>query len=248
MNLLNRIMHVRMVLQNVFYVSYLIPASRVLPLVPKELPLATIEQSKVFISVVALRSTGVRASLLPFPSFNYSQINVRTYVKDPQTGKQAVYFLKSGVTSAVVSLLTRTIGIPWQHIDCDLRVATVTPNHYTTCEVSGYWYGEFSLQAHGSQTPPRRIPPFEETKSAIEYLVRPLIGCFGREGRVRRFSIWHPEVTPFEGRIERFHLPVLNSLNLVDEKEMMDPQSVLFVPQARFDIYLPATRVRMTAV
>jgi hypothetical protein len=237
-----------MVLQNVFYISYLISASRVVPLVPEELPLAIIGQNKVFISVVALRSAGVRASLLPFPSFNYNQINVRTYVKDPQTGKQAVYFLKSGVTSGVVSLLTRIIGIPWQHIDFDMQVATNEPTYYTNCEVSGYWDGEFSLQARGTQTPPRHIPPFEETKSAIDYLVRPLIGCFGRKGRVRRFSIWHPEVTPFEGRLESFHFPVLNSLNLIDEKEMMDPHSVLFVPRARFDIYLPATRVKMPAV
>jgi Uncharacterized conserved protein (COG2071) len=246
MNLLNRIMHVHMMLHNVFYVSYLIPVSRVRPLVPRELNLATIEQNKVFVSVVALQCEGAGARLLPFPRLNYNQINVRTYVRDPQTGKHAVYFLKSGVTSALVSLLTRTMGIPWQHIDFDLQVATDEPTHYTTCEVSGYWDGEFSLKARGTQVPPGHIPPFEETKSAIDYLVRPLIGCFGREGQVKRFTIGHPEVTPFEGWLDRFHFPILNSLNLIDEKEILKPQSVLFVPQARFDIYLPPAKVKMT--
>jgi hypothetical protein len=243
MNLLNRIMRVHMMLHNVFYVSYLIPESRVRPLVPPELNLAAIEQDKVFVSVVVLQCKRTRASLLPFPSFNYNQINVRTYVKDPQTGKQAVYFLKSGVTSALVSLLTRTMGILWQHIAFNLQVSTDESSHYTACDVSGYWHGEFSLKARGTQALPGHIPPFEETKSAIDYLVRPLIGCFGRESQVRRFRIWHPEVIPFEGWLDRFHFPILNSLNLIDEKEIMKPQSVLFVPQAGFEIYLPPAKV-----
>ena len=244
MNLLNRIMQVHMILHNVFYVSYLIPVSRVRPLVPHELSIAAIEQNKVFVSVVALRCEGVKAGLLPFPSFNYNQLNVRTYVTEPQTGKHAVYFLKSGVTSALVSLLTRTIGIPWQHIDLNLQVSVDESTRNIACEVAGYWDGEFSVKSRGTQMPPEHITPFGETKSAIDYLVRPLIGCFGPEGRVRRFHIWHPEVTPFEGRLERFHFPILNSLNLVDEKEMMKPESVLYVPQARFEIYLPPVKVK----
>jgi hypothetical protein len=245
MNFFNRIMQVHMMLHNVFYVSYLIPASRVRPIVPRELRLATIEENKVFVSAVALQCKGVKASVLPFPSFNYNQINVRTYVIEPQTRKQAVYFLKSGVTSALISLLTRTIGIPWQHIDFNLQVSADEPTQ-TVCEFAGYWDGEFVIKARGTQVAPGHITPFEETKSAIDYLVRPLIGCFGREGQVRRFSIWHPEVTPFEGRLDRVNFPILTSLKLVDKKEITEPDSVLYVPRASFEIYLPPSKVKTT--
>ncbi|OGO03135.1 MAG: hypothetical protein A2Y59_02510 [Chloroflexi bacterium RBG_13_52_14] len=246
MTLLSRLMRVQMVLRHVLYLNYLVPAPRVRPLVPEMLPLAIVDLNRVFVSVVILRSEGVRATLLPFPSFNYNQINVRTYVIDPVTGKQAVCFIKSGVTSAPVSFLTRTIGIPWQHVAFDLKVATDEVTNYTPYEVAGSWDGEFSIKAQGTPMPPLQIPPFGDTESAVNYLVRPLIGFFGKGGQSTRFSIRHPQINPCAGKLSSIHFPILNSLNLVEEKEMANPQSVLFVPEAQFYIYLPPTRIKGT--
>jgi len=244
MGLLNRVMRVQMVLRHVLYLNYSVPALRVRPLVPEMLPLAIVDLNRVFVSVVILRSEGVRASLLPFPRFNYNQMNLRTYVIDPVTGKQAVCFLKSGVTSAPVSFLTRTIGIPWQHVAFDMKVSTNKVTNYASYEIAGNWDGEFSIKAQGTPLPPVEIPSFTDTESAVNYLVRPLVGFFGRGTQATRFSINHPQVNPYSGELNSIRFPLLESLNLVEGQGIERPQSVLFVPEAQFFIYLPPKRVK----
>lgn len=244
MGLLNRVMRVQMVLRHVLYLNYLVPALRVRPLVPGILPLAIVDLNRVFVSVVILRSEAVRASLLPFPRFNYNQVNVRTYVIDPQSGKQAVCFLKSGVTSMPVSFLTRTIGIPWQHVAFDMKIVTDKVTNQASYEIAGNWVGEFSIKAQGTRMPPVEVPSFSDTESAVDYLVRPLVGFFGRGTQATRFSISHPQVNPYAGELNSIRFPLLESLNLVEGQEIERPQSVLFVPEAQFFIYLPPARIK----
>ncbi|MEJ2740274.1 MAG: DUF2071 domain-containing protein [Dehalococcoidia bacterium] len=105
-----------MLLNNVVYVSYMLPAKRILPLVPDKLSLALVDGEKAFLSIVILRCRDVHLASFPFPRFDYYQLNVRTYVIDPYTGNQAVYFLKSGVTALPISTATRVFGLSWQHI------------------------------------------------------------------------------------------------------------------------------------
>jgi len=239
MSMRTKLMRVEMLLRHVLYVSYLVPASRLRPIVPDILPLAIVEGDSGFVSVVILRSTRVRLSSLPLPRFDYSQINVRTYVTDPQSGNQAVYFLKSGVTSAIISLLTRAIGVPWERIECAVNVRIDEQLHYTAYEAFGQWGGDFSIKAEEAMMPPTSMLPFKDTESAIDYLVRPLTGFFAHNERVGRFSIWHPDVKPRAGIIKGFHFPLLNSMNVVDETMTHEPHSVLLVPEARFHIYMP---------
>ena len=71
--MLTRAMSVHMTLRHVLYVSYLLPASQVRPVVPRVLPLAILEPDSVFVSVVCLACEGVRAAALPWPRFTYNQ-------------------------------------------------------------------------------------------------------------------------------------------------------------------------------
>lgn len=118
----NRILGVRMTLNNVLYISYAALAKKLRKLVPEPLELATKGNGMAFVSVVILRSTRVRLRLLPFLRFSYNQLNIRTYVIDPLSGQNTVYFLHSGVTSAFISRVTRISGIPWQFIDLNINV------------------------------------------------------------------------------------------------------------------------------
>ncbi len=245
MSPLTGFLRVEMLLRDVLYVSYLVHASRVRPMVPDILPLATLEGDNVFVSVVVLESTGVRLSYLPFPRFSYRQVNVRTYVTDPQTGNRAVYFLRSGVTSRFISRITGAIGVPWQHIECTVDVTADSHRYISSYEVSGYWDGEFSIEAEESILQPVQIPPFDKTEAAVDYLVRPLIGFMGQNGRVGRFSIWHPEVKPRAGEVGYFKFPLLDSMNLFDGKKSREQQSVLLVSRARFYIYMPPAKVKL---
>lgn len=81
---------VTMKLCDILYLSYLVPASRIRPFVPEILPMAYIDD-RVFISIVIFHSSGVRLVNLPSLRFDYNQINLRTYVKDPQTKNHGFY-------------------------------------------------------------------------------------------------------------------------------------------------------------
>ena len=239
-----KITHVEMSLHHVLYISYLVPESRVRQLVPEQLQLAVIARNHVFVSVVILQSAGVRLSSLPFPKFTYNQINIRTYVLDPNSGQQAVFFLQSGVTSSVVSLLTRSIGIPWQHISAELEISTDKKGNYRSYRAGGIWGQPFSLVAEGTPEHPITIAPFRDVDKAISYLVRPLMGFFDQEGKTRGFRIWHPDVQPHGGLIKQIHFPLLKTLNLIDESAISKPDSILLVPNAYFYIYMPPERIK----
>ena len=236
---LARLGRVRILLRHVFYVSYLLPVKVVAPDVPPALPLAAVDGDRVFVSLVALRNTMIGLGPLPCPHLTYNQVNLRTYAKDPQTGRQAVYFLRSGVTSGLVSLAARTIGIPWQRIECDIDVGG-GGRQPVSFKASGRWKGDFLVEG---ETPPGQtisIPPFNDAGSALDYLVRPLIGFTGDAAHLRRFAISHPDVQPIAGQLKRIVFPMMLSTGLVDGERLNKPDSVLYVPQAQFSIYLPA--------
>ena len=241
---IRKITRVEMSLHHVMYISYLVPESRVRHLVPEALPLAVVDRDKVFVSVVTLQSAGVRLNSLPFPRFTYNQINIRTYVLEPNSGQQAVFFLRSGVTSPVISLITRSIGIPWQHISAGLEVSAGKKEYYQCYSAEGVWGQPFSIMAEEAPELPLIFTPFKDAEVAINYLVRPLIGFFGQKGEVRGFNIWHPEVKPHGGLLMHIDFPLLNSLNLLDEKAINKPDSILLVPDAYFYIYMPPERLK----
>jgi hypothetical protein len=92
---LPKVLSIKMDLHNLLYVSYLVPVDRIRLLVPSELKLASFNH-KVFVSIVAMQCRRVHLFDLKWPSLSYDQLNLRTYVIDPKTGKPAVYFFKSG--------------------------------------------------------------------------------------------------------------------------------------------------------
>jgi hypothetical protein len=238
----NRPLNVRMILRDVLYVSYAITAGRTRSLVPDILSLATVGDDMAFISIVVLRSTKVRMSLMPFLRFDYHQLNIRTYVVDPVSDKHAVYFIRSGVTSRFISIVTRMSGIPWQFIDLEIEVNK--QNETDSYAASGYWGGSYSLKAK-TFSDDYMIPPFfEDRESAVDFLIRPLIGFIGNKRRLGRFTIQHPEVEPQSGILTKLDFPLFTNLSVVDEPG--NPHSVFFLPMADFSIYLPPKRIKYT--
>ncbi|MFC1914526.1 DUF2071 domain-containing protein [Chloroflexota bacterium] len=234
-----RLLHVEMTLRNVLYISYAVPAGKLRSLVPDILPLSTIGDDIAFISIVVLQSTQVRLGLMPL-RFDYHQLNIRTYVVDPVSGKHAVYFLRSGVTSRFISLVTRMSGIPWQLVDLETEV---NPQNGTDSYVaSGNWEGRFILKAQIYSDDPKETPFFENRDTAVDFLIRPLIGFVGDNRRLGRFTIQHPEVEPQSYTLMGLDFPLFTSLGAVDESS--NPHSVFFLPKADFSIYLPPTRIK----
>jgi hypothetical protein len=243
MGMTKKIAQVTMLLRNVVYISYLVPASRVRPFLPGIIESAIIEGDRTFISVVILQCRDVRLSFLPFPRFNYTQVNVRTYIVDPSTGSQGVFFLKSSVTSSPLSFLTRILGPSWEHCEVDYQAVPDEKTGLYRQTASGYWHGDFALDAEETGNEPDNLAPFTDTESAINYLLRPLIGLYGKQGYVGRFEISHPYLRPSTLRLHDFNCELLQSMDLVKKEEVVRPHSILVVPESRFDIYLPPRRI-----
>lgn len=238
-NIWSRLLSVRMVLRDVVYITYAVPAKMLQPLVPNALQLATVADHIAFISLVVLRSTRVRLNSFPILRFNYNQFNIRTYVIDPVSRKSAVYFIRSGVTSRFISLATNTIGIPWERID--LKIEFSSGKEPGNIKISGEWDGCFSIKVQADADPLELPSFFQDRKSVIDFLIRPLTGFSGDSRRLVRFTIQHPEVQPENWTLKELNCPLLTNLVEID---LSKSHSVFFLPTADFSIFLPPERIK----
>lgn len=230
MSRLAELISVKMDLRDVLYVSYLVPSTRIRPLVPSALPLASIGDG-VFVSLVAMQCKRVHLSALKWPSFNYDQLNLRTYVFDPQTGKPAVYFFKSGVSSRFIPMATRILGIPWQRISFALRIEGSDINNVDKYRASGHWYGDIDIEMQTSAD-------INRDAATVEHITGPMAGFIGNGNRLKKIDIEHKalEIRALSLSRIKFRLPVEAGLLL--ESELGSPDSVLMVPVSKFTIHI----------
>ncbi|MDO8577853.1 MAG: DUF2071 domain-containing protein [Dehalococcoidales bacterium] len=239
-NILSRPLSVRMTLRDVIYISYALPVKILQPLVPSALRLATVGSDIAFISLVVLRCTRVRLSAFPLVNLNYNQLNIRTYVTDPISGRPAVYFIESGVTSRLVSFATSSIGIPWQLVELMTELTISEEVRYLS--IWGDWDGRFSFKVQSDINVAIAPLYFENEISAVDFLIRPLIGFAGDDRRLVGFTIQHPEVQPENWSLTELDFPLLKKLMTIDD--FKDTHSVFYLPTADFSIFLPPTRIK----
>jgi uncharacterized protein YqjF (DUF2071 family) len=244
MKQLARLVWVKMTLRHVLYVSYLVSTSQVRPHVPDVLPLSAVADGRAFVSVVGMKCNHVRMTAFPRPAFNYSQLNVRTYVRDPQTGKPAVYFLHSGVSSTAVSSLTRLFGLGWQKVIVAVQTSHSQDGRHEDYVADGYWNGDIKISAGEPDKAGKAIEPFQSWQSLVDHLTAPVTGFGGPKGSTKRFEIIHRPLEVRAGELRSIQFQLLKSMNLVDEAAMERPHNVLLVPQAEFTVCLPPRPVR----
>jgi hypothetical protein len=233
MALSKRFMSVEMLLSDMLYVSYLVPGSRVRPLVPDSLPLATVDGTHVFVSLVIFRGKTAALSLLPSPRFPF----------DPVTGKPAVYFVNCGISNGLITFLYRLVsGMPVEHIPYSIAPKQDTKGRYLEYAASGNWYGEFSLTVTEVSPKLAGLAPFATVQEAIDYLIDPLVGFYGPAEKVKRLEVFHPPLVPRVGEIAEASFPYLAKLGLVDPQDVIRPHNILLIPRTPFLIYLPAKR------
>jgi hypothetical protein len=236
---------VEMELYDILYLSYLIPASRIRPLVPDILPLATMSGNRVFFSVVTFHSTGVRLVSLPSLRFAYDQINLRTYVTDPYTGNHGVYFFRSGITSATTSFFTRLLKLPWENISFAVRAERGEGKHYTRYIASGQWHGELYIEVTEEGSQIKDFQPFANQEEAIQYLTGPSIGFYVSSGKTHRFEVRHSHIQPRSGKVLKVNFPFLATLKLLEEREIQQPHTLLLAPHGQFLVSLPPLLMKL---
>jgi len=217
-------------LRDVLYISYRVPSTRIRPLVPSALPLASIDD-RVFVSLVAMQCRQVHISSLKWLGFNYDQINLRTYVIDPETGKPAVYFFKSGVSSRFISMATRIIGIPWQRISFALRIESSGINNIDKYRASGHWYGDIDIEMQTSGD-------INQDMSTVEHITGPRAGFIGSGDSLKRIDIEHKALEIRALSLSRFKFSLPVEAGLLQESELESPNSVLMVPVSKFTIHI----------
>lgn len=247
MNLPATLTSVEMILHNILYLSYLLPAARVRPHVPDVLPLATVDGDNVMLSVVLFRNADVKAARLPSPRLAYDQVDVRTYVVDPESGDHAVYFLRCGLSSAPAVRLFRLAGMPAEHIRFAVQAQRDRRLRYAHYTATGHWQGEVHVEADETAPKVDILPPFTTAQEAVLYLTDPLVGFYGPPGRVRRVNIWHPRFQPRVARVSQVRFPFLTAMQLLDAGEIGQPHSVLLVPRGHFLTHLPPKRLGTSA-
>ena len=244
MSLASILRSVEMLIDDVLYVSYLVPTARLRSHVPDSLKFATVEKNRVFVSVVVFRCRVSRVSLLPTPRLAFDQINVRTYVLDPCTGDCGVYFFACGVSSNSMAYLYRLVsGMPVKKIPFSLRAQRDEQTRYNYYSASGYWNGDLHIEATEVAPLVEELPPFPTTREATLYLVDQTIGFYGSPRRIRRLEVWHPHCPPRVCRLTQARFPFLTAQGMVRTSEMQQPHHVLVVPGWRFLTYLPPRRL-----
>jgi Uncharacterized conserved protein (COG2071) len=234
MSLSSRLLSVTMDLHNVLYLSYVVPASRVRPRVPARLPLTTMEDDRVFVSLVAMNCRNVRLTTLGWPRFRYDQLNLRTYVREPETGIPAVYFFRSGVSSRVIPAVTRLLGIPWERIVFSLQHEAPPGGLSEEYVAAGSWHGDFDIKLQRPAAP-------ESTAclaATVDRITGPTVGFIGPERRLRRVSIQHRDLGVSALALSAIRFPLATEPGLLTGAELSAPHSVLLVPEATFTVHI----------
>jgi uncharacterized protein YqjF (DUF2071 family) len=235
---------VQMDIHDVLYLSYLIPEKRLRPAIPDNVPFAVTSQDKTIVSLVIFHSRNVRASFFPFFRFNYNQANIRTYILDPVTGKPAVFFLKSGITSPFIAAVTRILGIPWQYISMGFDVQhDHNPSYQYAAE--GSWEGDFNIRLKENEDPLLNMEPFQTLDEAIHFLTSPSVGFYRSSDGFIRFEVHHSPIKPSMGKISAITFPILVHSGLLTDGELWLPHSALIAPHGLFSISMPPTRVSL---
>jgi hypothetical protein len=242
-SVLKNIFSVEMHLQDMLYVSYLIPVRRLLARIPQNLQLAEAEKDKVFLSLVIFRGKTSGVATVPAPRIPFDQVNIRTYVIDPVTGKPAVYFVHCGISGSLITFLYRVLsGMPVEHTPFAIHARKDMNGRYGAYEVSGTWHGQFSMKAGQTADKVTNLEPFLSREEAMSYLVDPLAGFYSDTKILRRLEVFHEPLEPRLCSASEVRFPYLSDLGLVEEDEIARPHNVLLVPHTPFLIYLPARK------
>jgi hypothetical protein len=236
---------VEMDIYDILYLSYIIPEERLRSTVPHSIRLVTPVPGRAIISLVMFRSKNVKTSLLPIVHFVYDQTNLRTYVIDPRTGNNAVFFLKSGITSRFISIATRLLQIPWQVASLHLDTGYDSENRLTRYFIEGHWEGPFNIILEKGQDTIVNPEPFNTPEEAMRFLTGPAVGLYNTSGGLIRFDVKHSAIKPATGSISVIDFPMLTQMGLVTDEELWKPQSVLIAPESHFRIYMPPSRLHL---
>ena len=217
-------------LKDLLYISYLVPSSRLRALVPSALPLRTVG-GETFISLVVMRNTSVGPVWLPWPRQHYNQMNIRTYVDDPITGKHGVFFFRSGITSLSALVVPRMLGLPWEKIDLQIRTEADSFGAYRP-RADGDFHGRITIEV-GDLEQQQGMGSFASIRDAAIHITTPDMGFVETKARQKLLSFRgeHQFIEPVCCELLNLQFPLLERLGIIDGARWKNRSSVFLVPE-----------------
>jgi len=235
-----------MALKDMLYVSYLLPAARIAHMVPRGLTPALADGRNAFLSLVVFKGNTKEAFRVPAPHIPFDQVNIRTYVVDPQNGKTAVYFIKCGISGRFITFMYKTLsGMPVEHCTFNISAKTDTEGGYGSYRVQGNWHGPFTIAASETAPALTGLDPFPGIDEALLYLMDPTAGFYPAWGGLRRLEIYHEPLKPRVCKASLVNFPYLEDLRILNAREIGQPHNLLLVPYTPFEIFLPPKKEKV---
>jgi hypothetical protein len=194
---------------------------------------------RAFVSAVSFRDVDFRFRGAELVRLSFNQTNYRAYVLGADD-RRAVYFFETTLDSAFSGIPRRLWDMPWYPghttIDASWTGASCRSYRHVCTGARNAVDAEFA----GTDAPLGRLDGFADATDAAAVLTHPLDGYFShRDGRLGRYSVWHPRLTPTIATSIRADYAVFDRLGLVEPGAR--PHSVLVQPSIEFDVHLPPT-------
>ncbi|MDF1579142.1 MAG: DUF2071 domain-containing protein, partial [Desulfobulbales bacterium] len=226
-------------------ITYAVEPKRLAHLIPTRfhLTIVSIEgRERALVSVVPFINEDFTIAAYPFPRLRMAQVNYRAYITDRTTGGRCAWFLETVLDSWSVIFPRHLWQLPWHkgviEFDFDFDHGTGLYRRYAMRTKSER--AAAAVELYQDQDDSVIPPGFPDRETALVYLSHPLCGYFRRrDGRLSRFSIWHPEIILREAKLKHASFAFLDGMNLVPEQEQQRPHSVILGPTSEFTIYLP---------
>jgi uncharacterized protein YqjF (DUF2071 family) len=195
-----------------------------------------------FVSAVSFRDVDFRFRGAELVRATFNQTNYRAYVFGPAGGR-AVFFFETTLDSRLAVIPRRLWGMPWFGGRTTIEATwdgTRCSSYRHVC--SGARNGVDALFT-GTAEMAGRLDGFADADETFAVLTHPLDGFYLRpDGRLGRYSVWHPRLEPTLGVAQRAEYAVFQRLGLVAPGAR--PHSVLLQPAIEFDVHLPPAVAR----
>jgi uncharacterized protein YqjF (DUF2071 family) len=222
--------HVLVTLEDLLIVTWEVPEDALRRLMPSPL-LPWTRQGWGRLSAVLFRNRRLRPALPGMPRLNCFQMNLRTYVLDPATGRPgAVFFHRLLLSKRWLSVFSSAVfRVPFGYLPLQLSVSR--DGDATVWEGSSE-DGSVSIVAEEETRTNAPAPDAE----MLDLLTNPHTGFVpDSRGNLVTWSLWHRNQSPRLMRVERCRIVALESLGLLG-----GPVSALLVDRIDYEVYLPA--------
>lgn len=234
-------------LEHFAIVTYAVDPDRFCGMIPERFRLHTVPvdgRPKALVSVVPFINVDFRLAAFPYFKATMGQMNYRVYVKDTQTGENAVWFLGTVLDSPAIIVARSVWKLPWHQgkvrLQYDFDPGAGLYRSYQMKTDSDWAPARLSIVQDESARDEFELAGFPDLETALVLLTHPLVGYYHRrDGKLGCSRVWHDRMEVKPGKLVSAYFGLLDRLQLVTPPEQLRPHSVILAPMTEFVIYLP---------